>query len=201
MDIDGENIVNLTNEPFTDERDPVWSPDGQRIVFSTYMDIEVINADGSGRQRLIGGTEYENNQPAWSPDGKQIVFRSTKDTEGGEIYVMNADGSHLQRLTHNGTSEFRPLWSPDGRYILFAIGTSSPTRDSGLIELYIMNADGSNPHPINSGAVDPWQHMWSPDSQNVLYSDRNVQLYNMNLATHKIQSLGKVPLDWIVAWR
>lgn len=77
---------------------PAWSPDGERITFeqksfsgytSGYTYIYVMNYDGSGLTVLANGYD-----PAWSPDGNRIAF-----SRGGEIYVMNADGSQEKRLT------------------------------------------------------------------------------------------------------
>ena len=56
--------------------------------------------------------------PAWSPDGRRIAFSAINPLGGrhleAEVYVMNADGSALARLTNGAANEF-PAWSPDGR--------------------------------------------------------------------------------------
>jgi TolB protein len=51
--------------------------------------------------------------PAWSPDGSRIAFKSIRGGPGNaEIYVMNADGSGVTRLTNNGYSDYDPAWPP-----------------------------------------------------------------------------------------
>lgn len=92
--------------------------------------IVTVRADGSGPRRLTGGFDvpYIDFDPAWSPDGKRIAFvRSTgntigPETIGTEIWVMNGDGKHERRLTHNRLFDGNPGWSPDGKRILFARG-------------------------------------------------------------------------------
>jgi Tol biopolymer transport system component len=74
--------------------------------------------------------------PVYSPDGMKLAFISTHDGDP-EIFVMNADGTGLKKLTDNTNVDAAPSWSPDGGKIVF-------TSDrSGAFELYRMNADGS----------------------------------------------------------
>jgi TolB protein len=70
---------------------PSWSPDGSRILFESGRGIETVDADGSNRTLLAENTDAQ--QPAWSPDGKRIAFAAD------DIYIMNADGTALGRLT------------------------------------------------------------------------------------------------------
>ena len=74
--------------------------------------------------------------PAWSPDGTRIAFTSYRDGNH-EIYVMDADGRNVIRLTNN--SGWSPAWSPDGARIAF-VSLGEGIFDFGI---YVMNADGS----------------------------------------------------------
>jgi Tol biopolymer transport system component len=61
----------------------------------------VVSLDGTGFTRLTD-SPWEDNDPEWSPDGTKIAFKSTRLTQEHareEIFVMNADGSQVQRLT------------------------------------------------------------------------------------------------------
>jgi Tol biopolymer transport system component len=105
-----------------------------------------------------------------------IAFSSNRDTLSQEdvlqqIYVMNADGSNLIRLTTSEGDDNDPAWSPDGARIAF-----SSTRDGGgpammgiPAEIYVMNADGSDPTRLtsDSGNYDP---AWSPDGTRIVFS-------------------------------
>ena len=187
MNADGSGHTRLTNNTEGDW-DPSWSPDGQRIVFSSDRDgnseICVMNADGSGQTRLTNNTEGDRD-PSWSPDGRRIAFKSSRDGKS-EIYVMNADGSSQTRLTNNTEGDWDPSWSPDGRRIAF---TSS--RD-GKSEIYVMNADGSSQTRLTNNTDADWDSSWSPDGQRIVFSsdrDGDHEIYIMNADGSDVRQL------------
>jgi dipeptidyl aminopeptidase/acylaminoacyl peptidase len=106
-----------------------WSPRGNKIVFSAHVpnaqdyhsSIWVIQANGTGLRRLpiagpCGGllsdpTTFGCFNPVWSPDGRKIAFGRNIDDGQRDIYTVNADGSHLFRVTHTPhISEFNGDW-------------------------------------------------------------------------------------------
>lgn len=145
INANGSGKKQVTDHP-DEDREPVWSPDGSRILFHCVddernYDLCVVNANGSGRKRLTDqpGSDthsYSYGGSSWSSDGSRIVFRSQRDGDP-EVYVMNADGSKQQNLSRSPGADGAPVWTPDGQRILFV-----STRD-GNSEIYTMNADGS----------------------------------------------------------
>jgi Tol biopolymer transport system component len=151
---DGTNLQRLTNTPGHEDF-PTWSPDGTRIVFSRAEGDDgtfIINADGSGEQKLLDISVLE---PAWSPDGTRIAFASDHEGFRG-IYVMDADGENMQKLSNTTHGENCPTWSPDGTQIAYA----SWRQSTG--EIYIMNAEGTNRHKITNNTYEEEYPAWKP---------------------------------------
>lgn len=102
--------------------------------------------------------------------GGRVAFHSDRDGEI-DIYVMNADGSDVLRLTDAPGRDFEPDWSPDGATIVF----SSDRDDPDNAHLYLMDADGGNQRRLPSPlADDQVGARWSPDGQWILFHSNPV---------------------------
>lgn len=108
----------------------------------------------------------------------RIVFDNFDD-----IYVINADGTNLKRLTTNTGAEFDPKWSPDGKRIVYRDSRRGVNHDD---EIYVMNADGSGQANLsNSPSSDEWGPAWSPDGTKIAFNSTRAhpqlpQLFVMN---------------------
>ncbi len=141
-----------------------------RITFGSERDgnleIYTMNADGSGDATRLTDNPGKDGDPAWSPDGTKIAFETDRHGEHFEIYVMNADGSELQRLTVSDTTatpfvNVEPAWSPDSSMLAF-----TSTRDGNAF-IYTMLADGSDVQRVT--AVPAQGPEWSPDGSQLAY--------------------------------
>jgi dipeptidyl aminopeptidase/acylaminoacyl peptidase len=157
INIDGSNLVNLTNNP-VEEGEPAWSPDGSKIAFTKmitfpsdpghYMAvIHLMNPDGSN----VVPTEnygWHANKAHWSPDGERFAYLFDKYQGPGVGLLAISDGGIL-----SDEYVWSFDWSPDGRKFVLAtyIGNAG---------LYLMNANGGTPTPLVMGAAG--QPDWQP---------------------------------------
>jgi TolB protein len=177
---DGTGLTKLPSVP--GDTDPAWSPDGSKIAFVRFREggagIWVVNADGTGERRITdGGPDVDGTDlaPAWSPDGSRIAFaregRPAKAATGNtDIYVVNADGTDLVRLTDDPMMEYAPTWSPDGSRIAFeAYDLAAGGNPPSPLRLYVMNADGTDMHALGPENVEG--PSWSPDGTEIAFVD------------------------------
>ena len=173
MNADGSDVrqltpngdVNPTTNAPAQDREPAWSPDGQRLAFRSDRagnnDVWVMNADGTGATNLTNDGAPEGEM-SWSPDGTRLVFRRIV-ASGEQLFVMNADGSGDTQLTTSGQN-YRPDWSPDGSRIVF-----SSDRGTGE-QIFVMNADGSSQTPLTSPGGGQFDPAWSPDGSRIAFA-------------------------------
>jgi TolB protein len=190
-DYDGANQTRITTTRQLN-LNPSWSPDAQAIAYSAYRgdlppDLFVSFILKGVLQNVTKG-QRAVYLPAFSPDGTRILFSMTPPGESAqEIYVMNADGTNLRRLTNHPAIDSTPTWSPSGTRIAFT------SNRAGRQLLYTMNADGSNVQrlPIPDGEAD--RATWAPAPYNeIAYTARTGAGYDIkvhDLATGQTRQL------------
>ena len=178
------------------------SPDGKTIAFvgtqSGNADIYVMPFDPSVTQSFDGAVNLTGHtggdfRPAFSPDGKRIAFSTDRDTpvyghpafsfmrqREGEVYVMDVDGSNLERLTHARSWDGSPEWSPDGKSIYFysarpgelpGAPISHILGQEGGFRIWAMDSDGSNPRAVTAEGVEALAPALTPDGR-IAYQTR-----------------------------
>jgi Tol biopolymer transport system component len=174
MNSDGTSKTRITENSVGDIQ-PVWSPDGTKIAISRgAASLYVINSDGSGATLIAP----EGRNPSWSPDGSRIAYSHfTNDGGDRDIFVVNADGTNIVRITNTPEFEDFPDWSPDGLEIAYT------SHKDGNGNIYKINQDGNLPTRLT---IDPGldrKPSWSPDGTKIVfesYRDDHPEIYILN---------------------
>jgi Tol biopolymer transport system component len=193
MNADGSAQTELTNDPTVANFHPRWSPNGATIAFTRCTfpfgvadcHIAVISANGGQITELTSGHWADGDPcgsapnagsgnpvggPEYSPDGSKIAFDSNRGGFDSAVWVMNANGSGLRRITAPTLEAFRPDWSPNGSQIAFTTHACLPGSD-----VWAVDANGTGGHalthlPSNHNAEF---ESYSPDGTRiVLTSDK-----------------------------
>lgn len=176
IDANGTGQRRLSPTPGFDVT-PSWSPDGTRIVYARLhqapqpdnppmTDIRVMNVDGTDDHAVLANTLF-SVEPRWSVHD-QIVFMSLMNGSDLDIYVMNADGTGVVRLTAatNGNNG-DPVWSSDGSRITFG----SDREGGNRLNVFVMNADGSDQEPLTHFDMpyEAGDTNWSSDGKKIAF--------------------------------
>lgn len=158
------------------------------------MELFVSKRDGSNVRRLTDAPGYDA-EGSYSPDGKLIVFCSLRhaytgtlspedkkklevDTAYfGDIYLMNADGSNVRRLTSTPGYDGGPFFSPDGQRIIWRrFNEKGDTAD-----VYTMKLDGSDVRRLTDFGAMSWAPYFHPTGQYVIYTANKLGFANFEL--------------------
>ncbi len=206
-----------------------WSRDGGSIVYVGGDDGGVYRvnvADGAKIQMTSipdsdPSPHIRFSSPTFSPDGSRVAFVEQSrayissgfpgppiPVETAAVFVIDADGSHLTRLTNSlapadsltkwTDNDQWPAWSPDGTQIAF----SSDQGCDGCTELFVINADGTGRHRITDGSDKALFPAWSPDGTKIAWSGDFVSFVANSDGTNKTplgDPSGDIPVgspDW-----
>lgn len=188
---DGGDLTRVTVTPKGyDDIALGYSPDGSRILFdrdsrhTDLGDVFTVNPNGTGLLRLnpprlrTVDSEFGFNAD-WSPDGSRVVFQaywkvSTSNGSQSALFVVNADGTGLHRITPFGLGARHGAdWSPDGRLIAFA------TRfHNAHPQIWVVHPDGTGLREVTQPthgdiSVGP---VWSPDSTKLVFTSLHPEI-------------------------
>ncbi len=126
---DGKKIVWRAWHPRTEQEKTSWKDAMEKdYIIAVPLDIWIMDADGTNKRKIIsnGATNWA---PSWHPNGRRIIFSSNMDDwredikqygHNFELYIVNADGTGLERLTYNNVFDGFPMFSPDGKKLVWA---------------------------------------------------------------------------------
>jgi Tol biopolymer transport system component len=153
---------------------PRWTPDGQRVLFSSEPDLYTAAADGSDVQKLplAGEPGKHLYHPAISPDGKFVAFSVGSWEQKGTAYELRVapiDGSEPARKVTSVTvqeriGEVHADFSPDGRLLAFSSDLNDPGHS---FDTYVVDAAGA--HAEVGLLPGTGRASWSPDGMRIAY--------------------------------
>jgi len=144
---------------------PAFSREGTRIAFTAGGSpnrIAVMRSDGTELRVL----SVDGENPTWSPSGRRLAFE-----DAGDIWIVDADGGNLERLTFRGGTQ--PAWSSDGR-----IAFTRQTRNSGFpgldTDVFVIRPGAARARRLTfKGGSNP---DWSPHSSKIAF-ERRLDVY------------------------
>ena len=222
---DGSGLVALTPRKtpkgYVYEAVPSYAPNGRKVVFTRqrcftttctgphdHVEAWTMSAKGTGRHRLTPyladgkkGDRYID-YPAFSPNGKRVAFGKTT-TGTAAIYVINANGKGLTRLTPAATQNDHPRWSPDGTEIAYTTDDQDTVRGKDP-NIVVMHANGTKPTLLThytGGGPEAYMDSWSPDGTMIVFHLKGTQpdgsqvdqLYTMSADGTNLRQLTHMP--------
>jgi serine/threonine-protein kinase len=168
---------------------PTWTPDGERIVFSSSRggerDLYWKKADGSGDAELLFTAENAQWETSLSPDGKLLVYREVHPSSGRDIWVMPLEGERkAQPFLISSFSENTPMISPNGRWLAYT------SNESGGIQVYVRtfpDVSGGRWQASTEGGQEP---VWSRDGRELFYRSRDNKIVSVSVKTDPVFELG-----------
>lgn len=157
--------------------DPTFSPNGKWLAFvsgrfgNPHIFVAELKWDGdvvvqaTSDKRLTFAGWY-NATPAWTPESDKIAFAGfDKEISRFDLFLMNPDGTQLERLTIRTGNNERPSFAPNGQMIVFHSDRVGNRDIKGTPALYVMNRDGSSQRKLETGLFEAQTPQWGPPEE------------------------------------
>jgi Tol biopolymer transport system component len=166
--VEGGTPVAITPENRGFARMPRWSPDGQRLLFSSARGLEVMPALGGVPRLLVELPPAGWLDGAWSPDGQSIVYPS-----GDSVLVRAVEGGTIRGLARLPEAH-SCTWSPDGRWIACVSGnrqfvTNEEFGNIASSSVWVIPATGGAPVRVTDETSHNTSPAWLPPGSSLLY--------------------------------
>ncbi len=157
--------------------DPTFSPDGKWMAYvsgrygNPHIFIAEVKWDSELAPKVLGDKRltyagWYNATPAWTPDSDKLAFAGyDRDTDRFDIFIMNPDGTNMERLTIRAGDNERPSWSPNGQMIAFHSNRTQGRDVKSVAQLFVMNRDGTAQRQLQTGLYEAQTPQWGPPQE------------------------------------
>jgi hypothetical protein len=170
FDLARGTATKLTFDP-KDDFNPVWSPDGSRIAFSSdrrgARNLYIKSASGTGDEELLLESDRNKNAEDWSRDGRWLLYNEAAPGAGDDIWTLSLGTRQPRPFLQTRFNEDEASFSPDGKWIAYR------SAESGRSEVYVQPFAESAPGVkgkwvvSNAGGLDP---QWRGDAKELFYT-------------------------------
>ncbi len=150
-----------------------WTPNGRQIAYSAApngdSDIFIADTSGSAAHRVTS-FKGPDMSPVFNPrTGSQIAWISGR-TGLPQLYIMESDGSNVQRLTDSGYAT-SPSWSPNGQFLAFAWNRKYGPGAPGGQDIYVMEIASKRWIQLTHDLGPCDFPSWSPDGRHLVFAN------------------------------
>jgi eukaryotic-like serine/threonine-protein kinase len=167
------DLVRGVNSKFTlgatNERDPVWSPNGNEIIFRAnpngIYDLYRKPSTGISSDELLWKSDQDKMPSSWSPDGRFLLFSSNDPKTRGDIWLLPLAGDRKpESFSTTPANEGFAHFSPDGHWVAYTSDVS------GTPQIYLQPFPRSGQYiqVTNAGGLNP---KWKPDGRELFFID------------------------------
>lgn len=154
--------------------DPAFSPDGKWMAFvsgrfgNPHIFRATLQWKGETEVKVVEDKRltyagWYNATPAWAPQSDKIVFAGyDRDIDRFDLFLMNPDGTNMERLTIRAGDNESPTWSPNGQLVIFHSNRIKGVDRKAEPQIWVMNRDGSAQRPLITGLFDAQTPKWGP---------------------------------------
>jgi len=205
-----------------------WSADSERLIFAAVIAprtvyYQLVGVDRDGEDIYEYSLDLGSIKSiAWHPYEERILYTSTLESIGTEVYVMDLDGSDVQRLTttggFDGLDKGDAEWSPDGARTAYKTVNwfqPDPAVDVRVPHhtLHVMNADGSGDLEIVAAPDDVGHAVnefeWAPDGRHIAYASTRFSgkergpsdLHVVDVCTGEDLLIAQDVLTYMLSWK